>query len=208
MAEELNKNGFTDCNGNRYKVTTNIRGEFVAGFAMSFVLSKIDKKAVDFLIELGLLNNGRCPLTGLMISPSIKTTFTSKRDSDIKYDISTMWLKHKKRNWGCLVSLVSLLIIFLGIIMGIVNGFDVIVYIIMIGCMLFLLSGVYVFAKAGYNANEQNLADHLGINPITLNSILKIKEVGESLSSKMGRAEDIPDADWEAYVQWISKKGE
>ena len=84
MAEELNNNGFTD-NGKKYEVSTDVNGNFVSDFFRAFVLSMEDKGAVDFLKGIGLLNNGRCPLTGLMYSQSSKTSYTSEHCCPVKF---------------------------------------------------------------------------------------------------------------------------
>ena len=150
MAEELNNNGFTD-NGKKYEVGTDVNGNFVSDFFRGFVLSLKDKKATDFLKEIGLLNNGRCPLTGLMISAANKSTFTSKYNPSITYGISSKWQEYTKvkRNWGCFISPV---IIVVGIILGIANGFNVYAYsTIGFGILIAILSGMYGGANFGNN---------------------------------------------------------
>ena len=202
MAEELNNNGFTDTNGNRYEVSTNVDGDFVSDFSIGFVLSMKEKKAIDFLKEIGLLNNGRCPLTGLMILPSTKSTYTSEYDPNITYDISLMWKEYSKvnRNWGCLVSTP---IIIVGIVWGIINGFNTVAYIIMgFGVILAILSGMYGSANFGNDWNRRCLSNEMGINTITLYYILKIENSKDGMCSKMTEQYGIPSADLDAYLRW------
>ena len=204
MAEELNNNGFTDTNGNRYEVSTNVDGDFVSDFSIGFVLSMKEKKAIDFLKEIGLLNNGRCPLTGLMLSPSTKTTYTSEYDSNITYDISSMWLEYTKgkRNWGCFISTP---IIIVGIVWGIIKGFNIIAYITMgVGVLLAILSGMYGMSDFGNNWNRRCLANEMGINTMTLYFILKIENSKDGMCSKMTEKYGIPSADFAAYQKWVN----
>lgn len=202
MAQELNSNGFTDHNGNSYKVDTNVNGGFVSDFSRAFILSIKDKPAIEFLKEIGLLNNGRCPLTGLMILPETKTTFTSEDNSEITYDISTIWYENfkVKRNWGCLA---SIMIFLFGIVWGLINGFNAIAYITVgTGSLLAILSIMHTNAKFGNNWNRLCLSNDLGINTITLFHILKIEESKEGMCSKMTVKYGIPSADLNAYMRW------
>lgn len=201
MAEELNNNGFTD-NGKRYEVGTNVNGNFVSDFSRGFILALKDQKATDFLKEIGLLNNGRCPLTGLMISSASKTTFTSEYNSSITYDISSTWLEYTKtkRNWGCCISPA---IIVAGIVLGIVNSFNVYTYsTIGLGILIAVLSGMYGGTKLGDNWNKLCLSNELGINTATLFSILKMEESGEGMNYLNASKHDIPFSDFNAYMQW------
>lgn len=201
MAEELNNNGFTD-NGKRYEVGTNFYGNFVSDFFRGFVLSLKDQKATDFLKGIGLLNNGRCPLTGLIISPASKTTFTSEYNSSITYDISSMWLEYTKvkRNWGCFIVPV---IIVAGILLGIVNGFNVYAYsTISFGILIAVLSGMYGGVNFGNNWNKLCLSNEIEINTVTLFSILKMEESGEEMNYLNASKHDIPSADFDAYMKW------
>lgn len=201
MAEELNNNGFTD-NEKKYEVGTDVNGNFVSDFFRGFVLSMKDKKAVNYLKEIGLLNNGRCPLTGLMISSASKTTFTSEYNSSITYDINSMWLEYTKvkRNWGCFIAPV---IIVAGIILGIVNGFNVYAYsTIGFGILIVILSGMYGGANFGNNWNKLCLSNEIGINTVTLFYILKMEESGEGMNYLNASKYDIPSADFYAYLKW------
>lgn len=204
MAEELNNNGFTD-NGKKYEVVTDVNGNFVSDFFRGFVLSMKDKKAVDYLKEIDLLNNGRCPLTGLMISSASKTTFTSEYNFSITYNINSTWLEFTKvkRNWGCFIAPV---IIGAGIIFGFVNGFDVYEYsTIGFGILITILSGMYGAANFGNNWNKSCLSDEIGINTVTLFYILKMEESGEGMNYLNASKHDIPSADFDAYMKWRNK---
>lgn len=201
MAEELNSNGFTD-NGKSYEVSTDVNGNFVSDFFRAFVLSIKDKEAIDFLKEVGLLDNGRCPLTGLMLSSSTKTIFTSDHNPDIKYDINRMWLEYTKvkRNWGCSLSIP---IVIVGVIVGIINGFNTIAYITMgFGLLVAILSGLYGSANFGNNWNRICLSNEMGINTVTLLNILKIEQSGKGFNPDVAIRYEIPSADLEAYVRW------
>lgn len=175
MAKELNDNGYTDDNGKPYSVSTNVHGDFVSDFSIGFVLSLKDPKAVDFLKEIGLLNNGRCPLTGLLISNGCRRIYTSENSKSITFEINTAWdeANKVKRNWGCLLSPI---IIIIGIVLGCMNNFDSNVWwIIGGGISLFVLSGLYGGANFGNNLNKSNLANSIGVNSITVQYILKTK---------------------------------
>lgn len=199
IAEELNRNGFK-CDGKKYEVGTNIDGDFVSNFSVGFVLSIKDKAAIEFLKDIGLLNNGRCPLTGLMISPTTKISFTSEENSSISYDVSSAWQDDYK-NWGCIVSPV---IIVAGIILGIVYGFNTYVnYTIVFGILLAILVVMYGGIRFGNSLNRANLSNKLGINFITLSYILKM----ESSMNRMSVTDaffnhNIPFADYFAYMKW------
>lgn len=180
IAEELNKNGFTDENGKRYEVET-VSGNFVSNFSVNFILSIKDKEAIEFLKGIGLLNNGRCPLTGLMLNDKTKTLYSSEHDSNINYEISTALDKYinMRRNWGCLI---SFFIIIIGIVIVIINGFN---YVIAgIAILLAILTGRYGAVNYSNNTNISLAANELGINIITLHYILKVEELEEK--------EDIP----------------
>lgn len=173
MAKELNDNGYTDEDGNQYSVSTDVNGEFVSDFSLGFVLSLKDVEAVEFLKRIGLLDNGRCPLTGLMIYDGCKKRYTSKYSSDVHFDINTAWDEYNKvrRNWGCLLSPA---IIIIGIILGCMNGFDSTIWWIIGGSIVvFVLSVFYGGANFGNNWNKTCHANAIGVNTITLHYILK-----------------------------------
>ena len=209
MAEELNNNGFTHNDGNKYEVGTNVYGDFVSDFSIGFVLSLTDKRAIEFLKEIGLLNNGRCPLTGLMLSDRTKTIYTSSEAPNISYDINAAWNEHTKikRNWGCLISIP---IIVVGIIMGVISGFSTLTYIVLgIGAGGFVLSGMYGMSISGNNWNKLCLSNDIGINTITLSYILKIKGFSGELDSLFAiKAVEygIPTADFVAYMDWVRQQ--
>lgn len=202
IAEELNRNGFK-CNGKKYEVSTTVDGNFVSRFSIGFVLSIKDKKAIDYLKEIGLLNNGRCPLTGLMISHATKISFTSECNSSISFDVSSAWQDeyNAKKNKGCVISPV---IIIVGIILGFVNGFDIYAnYTIGFGILLAILVVMYGGIRFGNSLNRANLSNKLGINFITLSYILKM----ESSMNRMSVTDaffnhNIPFADYFAYMKW------
>ena len=201
MAEELNSHGFTD-NGKKYEVGTDVYGGFVSDFSRGFILSMKDCKAINYLKEIGLLNNGRCPLTGLMLSSATKTTFTSEYNSSITYDISSTWLEctKVKRNWGCFISPV---IIVAGIILGFISSFNVYAYsTICFGTLIAILSGMYGGANFGNNWNKLCLSNEIGINTVTLFHILKMEESGEGMNYLNASKHDIPSADFDAYMKW------
>ena len=99
IARELNQNSFKNDQGREYEVGTNVHGDFVSDFSRGFVLSIKDPKAIEFLKRVGLLNNGRCPLTGLMLSPATTMTYTSEYGSNIQYDINKKWLDYTKEKY-------------------------------------------------------------------------------------------------------------
>lgn len=209
MAEELNNNGFTYNDGSKYEVGTNVYGDFVSDFSIGFVLSLKDKRAIEFLKEIGLLNNGRCPLTGLMLSDRTKTIYTPDEAPEISYDINTAWNEYTKikRNWGCLI---SISIIVVGIIMGVISGFNTLTYIVLgIGAGGFVLSGMYGMSIFGNNWNKLCLSNEIGINAITLSYILKIKGFSGELDSRFAiKAVEygIPTADFVAYMDWVRQQ--
>ena len=201
MAEELNNNGFMD-NGKKYEVKTNINGEYDSSFYISFIMSIKDKKAIDFLKEIGLLNNGRCPLTGLMISSSTKVTFTSKHNSSITFDINSTWYEFTRMRgkWGCLVSPA---IIIVGIIFGIVGGFDVYAFcLIGLGLLLTIIFGIYVSAIGGDYLNNRSLSNAIELNPVTLFKILKMERSGEKMDIINASKHDIPKTDFTTFIEW------
>lgn len=206
IAEELNSNGFKDDNGDEYKVSTNVHGDFVSDFSRAFILSMKDPKAIDFLKQVGLLNNGRCPLTGLMLSPATKMTYTSEYSSSIQYDINKKWLDYtkEKKNWGCFVSLAVLVI---AIIAGIINKFDTTIYIIMGAAALgLILSVMYGMSNFGNNWNKSNLSNEIGINTVTLNYLAKIwnDNSNKDVFRNKAIANEIPKADMLAFENWVN----
>lgn len=206
IAEELNRNGFKDDNGEEYKVSTNVYGDFVSDFSRAFILSMKDPKAIDFLKQVGLFNNGRCPLTGLMLSPATKMTYTSEYSSSIQYDINKKWLDYtkEKKNWGCFVSLAVLVI---AIIAGIINKFDTTIYIIMGAAALgLILSVMYGMSNFGNNWNKLNLSNEIGINTVTLNYLAKIwnDNSDKDVFRNKAIANEIPKADMLAFENWVN----
>lgn len=201
MAEELNNNGFTD-NGKKYEVSTDVNGNFVSDLFRAFVLSMEDKGAVDFLKGIGLLNNGRCPLTGLMYSQSSKTSYTSEYNSSINYDINRKWFEYTKvkRNWGCFFSIP---IIIVGIIIGVANGFSTIAFVTMgLGVLIAILAGMYGGANFGNNWNRLCISNEIGINTLTLITILEIEKSGKGYSPDIVQKYEIPSADLEEFLRW------
>lgn len=206
MAEELNKNGFKDAQGKAYEVSTNVHGDFVSDFSRGFVLSISDPKAINFLKQIGLLNNGRCPLTGLMISTGTQITYTSEYSSSIQYDINKKWLEYtkEKKNWGCFISLAVLII---AIIVGIINGFDTAIYIIGgVAALALILSVMYGMSNFGNNWNKLNLSNEIGINTVTLNYIAKIwnDNADKGIFRQKAIANEIPLADMNAFENWVN----
>ena len=209
IAEELNNNGFTRDNGNKYEVGTDIDGNFVSDFSRGFVLSLKDEKAIEFLKGIGLLNNGRCPLTGLMLSDKTRTTYTSNEAPNISYDINTAWNEYTeiRRNWGCLISIP---IIIIGIVIGLINGFDTTAYIVLgVGVGGAILAGVHGTANFGNNWNTLCMSNGIGINTVTLFYILKIfkqerfnGEINSKIIIKTIEC-GIPCADLIACEEWI-----
>lgn len=203
IAEELNKNGFTDGEGKEYKVRTNSYGDFVSDFSRDFILSIGNKEAIDFLKGIGLLNNGRCPLTGLMLSDTTTTTYTSEYSTNINYDISTLWKKYTtpKRNWGCFVSIP---VIIIGIIIGLINSYNTIVFIVIgIGLLLGIFSIMYGWCNFGYNWDMTCLSDALGMNNITLLHIIKLRKSNIDIAHQMIKMFEngIPSGDLLSYMK-------
>lgn len=201
MAEELNKNGFTD-KGKKYEVSTDVYGNFVSDFFRAFVLSMEDKGAVDFLKEIGLLNNGRCPLTGLMYSQLSQTSYTSEHNPSINYEINRKWLEYTKgkRNWGCILSFP---VIIVGVVVGIINGFSTMALVIMgLGVLIAILAGMYGMADFGNNWNKLCLSNEIGINTATLINILEIEKSGKGYSPDILQKYEIPSADFEEFIIW------
>lgn len=206
IAEELNNNGFKDDDGKEYEVGTNVHGDFVSDFSRGFILSIKDPKAIDFLKQVGLLNNGRCPLTGLMLSPATTMTYTSEYGSNIRYDINKKWLDYtkEKKNWGCFVSLAVLVI---AIIVGIVNEFDTTIYIILcVAALGLILSVMYGMSNFGNNWNKLNLSNEIGINTVTLNYMAKIwnDNSDKGVFRNKAIANEIPKADMAAFEDWVN----
>ena len=206
IAEELNKNGFKDAQGKAYEVTTNVHGDFVSDFSRGFVLSIRDPKAIDFLKQIGMLNNGRCPLTGLMLSSATKMTYTSEYSSSIQYDINKKWIEctKEKKNWGCFISLAVLII---AIIVGIINGFDTAIYVIGgVAALALILSVMYGMSNFGNNWNKLNLSNEIGINTITLHYMGKIwnDNADKGVFRQKAIANEIPLADMKAFEHWAN----
>ena len=206
IAEELNKNGFKESNGKLYEVTTNVHGGFVSDFSRGFILSIKDQKAIDFLKQVGLLNNGRCPLTGLMLSPATTMTYTSEYGSNIQYDINKKWLEYtkEKKNWGCFLSLAVLVI---AIIVGIINEFGTTIYIILGAAALgLILSVMYGMSNFGNNWNKLNLSNEIGINTVTLNYMATIwnDNTDKGVFRQKAIANEIPIADMNAFENWVN----
>ena len=206
IAEELNNNGFKDEDGKKYEVGTNVHGGFVSDFSRGFILSIKDSKAIDFLKQVGLLNNGRCPLTGLMLSPSTTMTYTSEYSSNIQYDINKRWLDYtkEKKNWGCFVSLAVLII---AIIVGIINEFNTTIYIILgAAASGLILSVMYGMSNFGNNWNKLTLSNEIGINTVTLNYMAKIwnDNSDKAVFRKKAIENEIPKADMSAFEDWVN----
>lgn len=206
IAKELNENGFRDAQGKEHEVSTNVHGDFVSDFSRGFVLSINDPKAIEFLKQVGLLNNGRCPLTGLMLSPATTMTYTSEYGSNIQYDINKKWLDYtkEKKNWGCFISLAVLVI---AIIVGIINEFNTTIYIFLGAAALSLiLSVLYGMSIFGNNWNKLNLSNEIGINTVTLNYMVKFwnDNSDKDIFRKKAIANEIPQADLQAFEDWVN----
>lgn len=206
IAKELNQNGFKDYQGREYEVVTNVHGDFVSDFSRGFVLSIKDPKAIEFLKQVGLLNNGRCPLTGLMLSPNTTMTFTSEYGSNIQYDINKKWLDYtkEKKNWGCFISLAVLII---AIIVGFINGFDTSIYIIGgVAILALILSVMYGMSNFGNNWYKLNLSNKIGINTVTLNYMAKIwnDNADKVFFRQKAIANEISIADMNAFENWVN----
>lgn len=206
IAEELNNCGFKDAHGKEYEVTTNVHGDFVSDFSRDFILSIKDPKAIDFLKQIGLLNNGRCPLTGLMISSVTKMTYTSGYGPNIQFDINKKWLDYikEKKNWGCLISLAILII---ALIAGIINGFGTSIWIIIgVAALTLILSVIYGMSKFSNDWNKLNLSNEIGINTVTLNYMVKIwnNNSDKGMFRNKAIANEIPKADLLAFEEWVN----
>lgn len=206
IARELNQNGFKNDQGREYEVGTNVHGDFVSDFSRGFVLSIKDPKAIEFLKRVGLLNNGRCPLTGLMLSPATTMTYTSEYGSNIQYDINKKWLDYtkEKKNWGYFISLAVLII---AIIVGIINGFDTLVYVIGgVAILALIVSVMYGMSNFGNNWNKLNLSNEIGINTVTLNYMAKIwnDNADKGVFRQKAIANEIPVADMNAFENWVN----
>ena len=202
IAKELNNNGFADDKGEVYKVGTDINGNFVSDFSRGFILSIKDKEAIDFLKEIGLFNNGRCPLTGLMLSDKTTTKHTSEYDSHITYDISTLWEKYTKSriNWGCIVPIP---IIIIGIIIGFIYSFSTMAYVVIgIGILVGISSIMHRMSKFGNNWNTICLSNALGMNTITLFHIQKLRKSNVDITYQMIKMLEngIPSGDLLSYM--------
>lgn len=200
IEKELNAHGFTQ-EGKPYEVSTNVYGGFVSDFSRGFFLSIKDEKAINYLKDIGLLNNGRCPLTGLMISNSAKTLYTSEDNSNIKFEINNLWIEYNKvkRNWGCFI---GIFIIVISIIVLFCDGFDSpFYYTLGTGVALIVLSSMYGGAKFGNNWNMTCLSDKLCTNTITLYEIIKMGEK-EGLSANSINKYNIAEGDFEQYQKW------
>jgi hypothetical protein len=196
ISKELNTKGFTKEDGELYEVNTNMEGGFVSDFSVNFILYLTNKNAIDYLIKIGLLNNGRCPLTGLMLLPSTTITYTSERNKTIKFDISKKY--YNKRDWGCIISVILIII---SIIIGIILGFNYIEYIaIGIGVLIAIKSLMQRFKGIGNYWYTSGLADKIGINTITLYQILKIERSKEVLDSNTAFMHGICKGDLNAYL--------
>lgn len=206
IARELNQNGFKNDQGREYEVGTIVHGDFVSDFSRGFFLSIKDPKAIEFLKRVGLLNNGRCPLTGLMLSPATTMTYTSEYGSNIQYDINKKWLDYtkEKKNWGCFISLAVLII---AIIVGIINGFDTLVYVIGgVAILALIVSVMYGMSIFGNNWNKLNLSNEIGINTVTLNYMAKIwnDNTDKGVFRQKAIANEIPVADMNAFENWVN----
>lgn len=199
MEKELNAKGFL-FEGKPYEVSTNVKGNFVSNYSRAFILSIEDSKAIEYLKEIGLINNGRCPLTGLMISNSAKTIYTSKYNDNIKYEINKLWFEYNKnkKNWGCFIGII---IIIISIIILFCDGLGCLFYYTLgFGVALIVLFSMYALAKFGNNWNMLCLSNQLGINTIALYEIIKI-EKKDGLSS-ISINNNISHGDLELYKKW------
>lgn len=202
IAKELNSNGFSDKEGNEFNVGSDIHGNFVSDFSLGFIMSLKDAAAVDFLKHIGLLNNGRCPLTGLMINEHNKTTYMS--EENVKFDINSYWIEHTKptQNWGCILFPILLLI---AVIWGFVNSFSFTTIVgICVGVLGILCSLFYSMSKIGNKWNKTTLSNRLNMNSATLHLIIKLDNGRLCLSPSMLDKFGIPNADYESYRRFCS----
>lgn len=200
MENELNAKGFMQ-EGKAYKVSTNVNGDFVSDFSRAFILSLTDAEAINFLKDIGLINNGRCPLTGLMISNSTKTTYTSEYNDNITYEINRLWFDYNKtkRNWGCFL---GIFIVLISIIVLFCEGFsNSFFYTLGVGVALVVIFSLYGGAKFGNNWNVICLSNQLGINTIALHEIMKTDEK-EGLSSNSINKHNLSLGDIDSYKKW------
>lgn len=200
MEKELNAEGYRN-DGKPYEVSTNVNGDFVSDFSRAFVLNIKDMKAMQYLKDIGLIDNGRCPLTGLMITDSTRAIYTSECNSNIKYEINKEWIEYNKvkRNWGCFVGLfICVASIFVLFSEGLGSAFY---YTLGTGVALVVLFSMYGGTKFGNNWNKICLSNQLCINTITLHEIMKIED-NEGLSSKSIKEHNIPSGDITLYQRW------
>lgn len=118
MADELNHNGFRTKIGNF---------KFDADDEL-FIFSVADSpKAMSFLQELGLVDNGRCPICGAQISEN-RYTWSNRYDPSIKFYICSGCYRSRGHgngqrvdgigNSGCLASLFLIPLNFIKDIIG------------------------------------------------------------------------------------------
>ena len=141
-----------------------------------------------------------------MLSPATTMTYTSEYGSNIQYDINKKWLDYtkEKKNWGCFISLAVLII---AIIVGIINGFDTLVYVIGgVAILALIVSVMYGMSNFGNNWNKLNLSNEIGINTVTLNYMAKIwnDNTDKGVFRQKAIANEIPVADMNAFENWVN----
>lgn len=207
IVKELNDNGFSRSNGNPYELGKDIMGGWLWRSYSVFMTTINDKKAIDFLKAEGLIDNGRCPLTGLNIRND-EYTFVSDHNSNIKFQASAEWKKltGSSYNYGCIIALIALLLVIISLFIW---GFSTNL-LIAGGCVVaYLIFNVFRnMSKMGIELNYQNAARDIGITPIAVKTCIRFQKemdimLHQSHSSKrIMKLPSIAKGDLNAFLEW------
>jgi hypothetical protein len=108
IVKELNDNGFIETyTGSKYEL--NIKDPTDCKL---FIFSIEDINALIYLKNIGLINNGRCPICGASI-PSNIYTYTNRHNSNISFYICKNCYggPEKLTKQGCMLSLLLVLLV-------------------------------------------------------------------------------------------------
>lgn len=208
IVKELNENGFVNAANAPYKLGTDIYGGWLWRSYSCFMTTVSDAKAVDYLKSIGLLNNGRCPLTGLMLSNQ-DYTYESKLNSSINFQVNKEWIKLTGNNYniGCIGALVLLVVL---LILMIVYGLTSHLF-IAVGCTIaYLVFNVLShMSTMGKELNYQSIAKQVGTTPISIKTCFKFREEMDRMyqthsSKRVLELPSIASGDFEAFQDWLN----
>lgn len=114
MVRELNENGFRKQSLDPETGCMNVRPYCVVGDLRTFILNEVDSyDEINFLGEIGLINNGRCSLCG---RPLRRTPKIFKSSDGLRFDFDVCnecVIKHtKKKDKGQILVIILILVFF------------------------------------------------------------------------------------------------